>query len=117
MGDTHSKAVADVYSKMTSATKGKNTLLSELDEVILYSLRTKSNNTWYSRDDAKESGEKYAYIGVTRTDSRNEALYGLLILISDKKWTKICEDIFRKTRRRTPQGCRLARTTTKYCGK
>ena len=40
-----------------------------------------------------------------------------LILISDKKWTKICEDIFRKTRRRTPQGCRLARTTTKYCGK
>ena len=41
VGDTHSKAVADVYSKMTSATKGKNTLLSELDEVILYSLRTK----------------------------------------------------------------------------
>ena len=39
------------------------------------------------------------------------------ILISDKKWTKICEDFFRKTRRRTPQGCRLARTTTKYCGK
>ena len=39
------------------------------------------------------------------------------ILISDKKWTKICEDIFRKTRRRTPQGWRLARTTTKYCGK
>ena len=27
------------------------------------------------------------------------------------------KDIFRKTRRRTPQGCRLARTTTKYCGK
>ena len=40
-----------------------------------------------------------------------------LILISDKKWTKICEDIFRKARRRTPQGWRLARTTTKYCGK
>ena len=45
------------------------------------------------------------------------ALVLSLILISDKKWTKICEDIFRKTRRRTPQGCRLARTTTKYCGK
>lgn len=83
VGDTHSKAVADVYSKMTSATKGKNILLSELDEVILYSLRTKSNNTWYSRDDAKESGEKYAYIGVTRTDSRNEALYGLLKYYTD----------------------------------
>ena len=45
------------------------------------------------------------------------ALVLSLILISDKKWTKICEDIFRKTRRRTPQGCRLAKTTTKYCGK
>lgn len=83
VGDTHSKAVADVYSKMASATKSKNILLSEPDEVILYSLRTKSNNTWYSRDDAKESGEKYAYIGVTRTDSRNEALYGLLKYYTD----------------------------------
>ena len=45
-------------------------------------------------------------------------LYNIkFILISDKRWTKICEDIVRKTRRMTPQGCRLARTTTKYCGK
>ena len=40
----------------------------------------------------------------------------LLILIPDRKRTWIYKNNSRKTRRRTQQGCRFARTTTKYCG-
>ena len=38
------------------------------------------------------------------------------ILVFNRKKTIIIEDGFRKTRRRTPLGWRLVRTTTKYCG-
>ena len=38
-----------------------------------------------------------------------------LILVFNRKKTTIIEDDFCKTRRRTPLGWRLARTTTKYC--
>jgi len=40
----------------------------------------------------------------------------LLILIPDRKRAWIYKNNSRKTRRRTHQGCRLVRTTTKYCG-
>ena len=82
VGDTHAKAIAAVYAKIAAAS-GKTTLLSELDEVVFYSLGSKIGNTWYRRSGAKEEGEKYAYIGVTRTDSRSEAIYGLLKYYTD----------------------------------
>ena len=90
---TINKAVGDDLSKYNSAMQKminasgsdyciQNLLAQCTDEIVLTDLSNEKSKTFYSNPSA--INDKASYIGVSRTDSELEALYGIIRYVTDK---------------------------------